>query len=267
MMRYWETERREARPALASIKASLLLILLTTLGGNLSAQSFDRKVFSPGGSTFSLNGQEYGFTFGEPIIGTDLLTTPYLTKGFQQPEPLILLPVKVTLHEVRQQAEADLLVWSTSRIEQTSYFEVQLAVGGGEFASFHSIEPSAASSYAEAIRAPRVYGAYRYRISQVMYDGTSVLSSPIEVARNRAGWTVSPVPADNILAISGHLEAPSRVDISLFDQQGKLALSQSAEPDQYVQISLSVAGLAEGIYSLKIEQNGSVETIRVVIIH
>lgn len=267
MMRHWETKRRKARPAIASIQASLLLILLTALGVNLSAQSFDRKVFSPGGSTFSLNGQEYGFTFGEPIIGTDLLTVPYLTKGFQQPEPLILLPVKVTLHNVRQQGESDQLIWSTSQIEQTSYFEVQLAVGGGEFAPFQTIRPTTASSYTETVRAPMVSGAYRYRISQVMYDGTSVLSSPIEIARNGAGWSVSPVPADDFLSISGYLSAPVRVDFSLYDQQGKLALVQSAEPDQYVEVSLPVSELAEGIYSLKIEQQGSVETIRIVIIH
>lgn len=74
------------------IKTYLIAILLAIVfPGSLSAQSLERKVFASQGGTTTSGPYYFSFTIGEPIIGTDDVTLPILTKGFEQPiDPSIL---------------------------------------------------------------------------------------------------------------------------------------------------------------------------------
>lgn len=76
----------------SQLKIYLIAVLLASVSlGSLQAQILERKVFASQGGTITTGPYYFSFTIGEPIIGTDDITLPILTKGFEQPiDPSIL---------------------------------------------------------------------------------------------------------------------------------------------------------------------------------
>lgn len=67
------------------MKKSLLIILLTGLGVNLSAQSIQNKVIASGGATYVKPTAQLEFTLGETFVQTFTKPTAIITQGFHQP--------------------------------------------------------------------------------------------------------------------------------------------------------------------------------------
>lgn len=67
------------------MKKILLIILLTGLWVNLSAQSIQNKVIASGGATYVKPTAQLEFTLGETFVQTFTKSTAIITQGFHQP--------------------------------------------------------------------------------------------------------------------------------------------------------------------------------------
>lgn len=249
-----------------SLWSIIAIILLTP---SLHGQSLERKVFSPGGSVFSHNGQEYGFTIGEPVIGTDLLTIPYLTKGFQQPDPLILLAPSVTLHDVEVITAGISLHWSASHEEQTTFYRVEYAVDAGEFVGAAKVLPQGRSGMSHILTESFPTGQIlRFRITQFLQDGSKISSNEMEVwlGSRDSSWRIIPNPISGEIATLAREEALyGQVSIEIFTQFGQSVDRLETEVDGEASISLPVSGLSAGIYLLQITTASQTSQQRMIV--
>lgn len=244
------------RPPLRIYRYGLVLLCLSW--HLLPAQSLERKVFSPGGSTFNLNTQFYGYTIGEPIIGTDQLTIPYLTKGFQQPEPMVLLPVRLTLHAAVPEADGVILHWSTSDDPGDARFRVERAMPAGGFAEAATLPSTGQGSYRWTDESlPTRATALQYRIVQVLPDGSQIHSQvrEVQLPRRSPAWRITPNPAQDHCSLQGHLAEPGSVGLQVWDLQGRLVYEwQGTLPAGEARLALPVAAWASGLYQLRLRQ-------------
>lgn len=236
---------------------ALILTCCLVMTSSVTAQSLQRKVFSPAGSVFSHNGQEYGFTIGEPMIGTDLLTIPYLTKGFQQPEPLFLLAPEITLHQVISTEEGVQLNWSSSHHEQTVQYLVKYAIEGGSFVLLDNIQPEGRSqpSYLSSMDFPDDK-RLRFKVIQELASGMQISSNEIEIviAPLSIGWRLQPNPTtENYTELEFGAPISGGLSLKVFTQLGQLVREEQVQLTEAYTLRLSTEQLAAGMYIVKVD--------------
>ncbi|MDP5170060.1 MAG: T9SS type A sorting domain-containing protein [Bacteroidia bacterium] len=225
---------------------------------SVNAQSLQRKVFSPAGSVFSHNGQEYGFTIGEPMIGTDLLTIPYLTKGFQQPEPLsILFAPVMTLHQVISTGGGVQLNWSSSHHEQTAQYLIEYAIEGGSFVFLEKVlpEPGSQPFYQTNVAFP-ADKRIRFKVIQELVGGIQISSNVLELVFSPASlsWRLYPNPAsENDTKIVFGAPLSGNLSIEIFTQIGQLVRKDHVYLQEESDLIISTEQLASGIYLVKVD--------------
>lgn len=254
---------------LANMWRSILLSLCILAVCSVDAQSLQRKVFSPGGSVFTHNGQEYGFTIGEPMIGTDLLTIPYLTKGFQQPEPIYLLAPEITLHQVRELEGVIQLSWSASHHEQTSQYRIEYAIEGGDFVLAEQTPFGSSSQSVFSIK--NVFPEERivkFRVVQVLNSGMLVTSNVIElwIGSSVSSWSIYPNPTTTdavTISFGEPLEGPLHIEI--FTQFGQLIRQERVEMNRVSQLSIETESLASGVYLVHLRHQEIQGVVRLIV--
>lgn len=249
--------------------AWILLCFCLLAAHSVTAQSLQRKVFSPAGSVFSHNGQEYGFTIGEPMIGTDLLTIPYLTKGFQQPEPLFLLAPEITLHQVLSTAEGVQLNWSSSHHAQTVQYLIEYAIEGGSFVLLDNIQPEGRSqpSYLSSVDFPGDK-RLRFKVIQELASGVQVSSNEIEImiAPLSIGWRLQPNPAtENYTELEFGSPISGGLSLKVFTQLGQLVREEQVQLTEVYTLRINTEQLAAGLYIVKVDHPNAQGVRRLIV--
>lgn len=240
-----------------NIGRAFILCFCLVVASSANAQSLQRKVFSPAGSVFSHNGQEYGFTIGEPVIGTDLLTIPYLTKGFQQPEPLFLLAPEITLHQVISTEEGVQLNWSSSHHEQTVQYLVEYAIEGGSFVLLDNIQPEGRSqpSYLSSMDFPSDK-LLRFKVIQELASGVQISSNEIEIwiQASSSVWRLHPNPSTgSYTMITFGSPITGKLSLEISTQLGQVVRQELIHLQDGSDLTINTEQLASGIYLLKVD--------------
>lgn len=252
----------------ANMWRSILLSLCILAVCSVDAQSLQRKVFSPGGSVFTHNGQEYGFTIGEPMIGTDLLTIPYLTKGFQQPEPIYLLAPEITLHQVLELEEGIQLSWSASHHEQSIQYRIEYAIDGGSFVLLDVAPPgpSSQSSFQTRVEFPGEK-RIRFKVIQELASGMLISSNELEIMLLPSlSWRLQPNPATrNFTEIVFEAPITGKLSVEIYTQFGQLVHKEQLDLTEEHKLRINTEPFAAGMYIVKIDHQNILGTTQLIV--
>lgn len=239
-----------------TLKIHLVIIIgLFVCVSILEAQSLDRKVFSSGGGTNTIGIQNYNYTFGEPIVGSDF-TIPNLTKGFQQPEPILILPIRINLLEPIQEVDQISLAWITNQEFEGDQFFIERSNDGILFESLHEKLGTYQKSYSwEDISIEMVSTAILYyRITQFSIDGSFVSSQIQQVRLKRASTNLYmyPNPVDTQIFLKGEATEAGHQKIMLIDMQGrKIWQKNIAVAKGSFLHAIPVQSFSEGMYLVR----------------
>ncbi len=146
-------------------------------------------------------------------------------------------------------------------------FEVEYSVDGRTWQSIGTvvIDNDNRGSY-QFNHANIPLGNFYYRIKQTDDDGTFVYSRTV-LLRNKSnggGYVIYPNPANNYIAISATSAAAGKTVIELYDATGRKLLEQTMLASSE---SINTTQYPQGTYLLKLLQDGTVVTKKVVIQH
>ena len=178
------------------------------------------------------------------------------------------LPVELFVFEGKCNDLANELFWQTSSEYNNAFFLLERAGVDGQFEIIEKIPGSLNSSvpltYYYFDENPKL-GLNYYRLSQEDVDGRSESFEPITVYNNCQGdeLIVNYIVSDNMLYFSSPMEGVTSV--SLMNMAGQLVELLVTDPHE----SLSKLKLKDppvgGVYLLKIDEGGRVQTGRVLI--
>ena len=178
------------------------------------------------------------------------------------------LPVELFVFEGKCNDQANELFWQTSSEYNNAFFLLERAGVDGQFEIIEKIPGSLNSSvpltYYYFDENPKL-GLNYYRLSQEDVDGRSESFEPITVYNNCQGdeLIVNYIANDNMLYFSSPMEGVTSV--SLMNMAGQLVELLVTDPHE----SLSKLKLKDppggGVYLLKIDEGGRVQTGRVLI--
>ena len=178
------------------------------------------------------------------------------------------LPVELFVFEGKCNDLANELFWQTSSEYNNAFFLLERAGVDGQFEIIEkipgSLNSSASLTYYYFDENPKL-GLNYYRLSQEDVDGRSESFEPITVYNNCQGdeLIVNYIVSDNMLYFSSPMEGVTSV--SLMNMAGQLVELLVTDPHE----SLSKLKLKDppggGVYLLKIDEGGMVQTGRVLI--
>ena len=178
------------------------------------------------------------------------------------------LPVELFVFEGKCNDLANELFWQTSSEYNNAFFLLERAGVDGQFEIIEkipgSLNSSASLTYYYFDENPKL-GLNYYRLSQEDVDGRSESFEPITVYNNCQGdeLIVNYIASDNMLYFSSPMEGVTSV--SLMNMAGQLVELLVTDPHE----SLSKLKLKDppggGVYLLKIDEGGMVQTGRVLI--
>ena len=178
------------------------------------------------------------------------------------------LPVELFVFEGKCNDLANELFWQTSSEYNNAFFLLERAGVDGQFEIIEKIPGSLNSSvpltYYYFDENPKL-GLNYYRLSQEDVDGRSESFEPITVYNNCQGdeLIVNYIASDNMLYFSSPMEGVTSV--SLMNMAGQLVELLVTDPHE----SLSKLKLKDppvgGVYLLKIDEGGMIQTGRVLI--
>ena len=178
------------------------------------------------------------------------------------------LPVELFVFEGKCNDQANELFWQTSSEYNNAFFLLERAGVDGQFEIIEkipgSLNSSASLTYYYFDENPKL-GLNYYRLSQEDVDGRSESFEPITVYNNCQGdeLIVNYIVSDNMLYFSSPMEGVTSV--SLMNMAGQLVELLVTDPHE----SLSKLKLKDppvgGVYLLKIDEGGMIQTGRVLI--
>lgn len=178
------------------------------------------------------------------------------------------LPVELFVFEGKCNDQVNELFWQTSSEYNNAFFLLERAGVDGQFEIIEkipgSLNSSASLTYYYFDENPKL-GLNYYRLSQEDVDGRSESFEPITVYNNCQGdeLIVNYIASDNMLYFSSPMEGVTSV--SLMNMAGQLVELLVTDPNE----SLSKLKLKDppggGVYLLKIDEGGMIQTGRVLI--
>ena len=202
------------------------------------------------------------------------------------------LPVELATFEAEPTDQAVRLRWQTAAETGNARFEVQRATarasagdaaGDAAGASTRTItwttvgqRPGAGTTTeAQAYRftdrdLPYAADSLRYRLRQVDVDGTAHLSDPIVVARGPATTELLgtfPNPARSRATVRYAVEAPTEVDLALYDLLGRRVQTLvRQEQEGRHERRLDTSRLPSGTYFLRLQAGGTTKTQKLTVV-
>ncbi|GAB2467260.1 hypothetical protein GCM10011375_31780 [Hymenobacter qilianensis] len=160
------------------------------------------------------------------------------------------LPVSLVQFDARAVPDGIQLQWVTASEQNNAGFTIERSTTGTEFAAVGQVvgrgTTASRSSYsfldATALTHPKIY----YRLRQTDTNGVVRFSGVVTVSPiHQSELTVSPVPADRIITVSGIV---SQTPITIWNGRGQVVDRQVAEGTQ---ITLDISQLSQGLYYLQ----------------
>ena len=202
------------------------------------------------------SGIPYGMQL-QTTYTSDDVTNNY-KEVFVNVAPAVVLPVKLESFEGFGDKCTAQLKWSTSNEVNLKKFEVEVSKDGIGFDRAGSINPSSANAGSYQFNTTQSSGKNYYRLKIIDKDESFTYSKVIPISTNCSDKVVkvfpNPVKADQLL----------NVNISGYDASVKGDLYSST--GQFVKTyvlknganNLSVENLAQGFYTLRVSENGTV---------
>jgi hypothetical protein len=176
------------------------------------------------------------------------------------------MPLPITLLSFTAQAQnnkAALLQWTTATESNNKGFAVQRSADGANFTTLDFVNSKAANgnssiqlNYSYTDSHP-LNGVNYYRLAETDLDGTVHYSDVQSVQFNNL-LSVYPNPVQSILTVTG---ISSEATYRLISISGATVLQGTLQASAKNQILVS--GLADGIYFLRIIENGAVNTFKI----
>lgn len=161
-------------------------------------------------------------------------------------------------------AEA-LLRWQTASEHNARAFVVEASADGRTFAAVGEVAAAGSSPeprHYQFRHAPARPGLHYYRLHQLDADGTGTYSGVVAVRLGAAALEAFPSPFDKELTL--RLPAAARLDVALFAADGRPVLARTLPGAAAQELPLpEAAGLAPGLYLLRVVADGQASTRRV----
>jgi Secretion system C-terminal sorting domain len=176
------------------------------------------------------------------------------------------LPVNFAGFEAKLDGEIVTLEWATLGEKDNAYFEIARSKDALNYSVVGQVEGSGTVSSRRSYRlvdynAPR--GTLYYRLTQVDTDGTRSEHPRIRsvVKELNPNLTIFPNPSTESVRISGVNEA---AEVGVYDANGKLYLNKKVDSRDN---EISLKGMPEGIYLIRVQDETATKTLRVAVKH
>lgn len=245
------------QPNGASFYENIAVLIPTVdvpVGGIPAATNFNIPVIAAG----PVNNGTYIFEL--------LANTPPLTYTIQQPPTLPYgnvtvadnpLPVKFETVSATAEGCKVTVKWSTSVEKNSQYFEIERSQNGTDFKAIGRTDGAGNSfelkQYQYVDQSPEANHNF-YRVRQVDFDGKSEVSPVVNVKVDCkvSGINIYPNPAKEVINVSG---LSNKSTIEIYNALGQKVASKSAHNTVE---AVSLAGLADGTYSIQVVSGGEV---------
>lgn len=175
-----------------------------------------------------------------------------------------ILPVKVTDFAAVKQADAVKLSWKTSEEINSKEFIVERSTDGSKFSAIGTIAAKGVASAYTLTDATPFIGNNFYRLKMVDKDGKSDYSKVIKINFSRQLVVrIAPNPANTFINVTIE-NAQTTATLEIIDANGKLVRQQKLLPAT-PNVPLSIAGLAKGLYTVKVISPAEVATQKLVV--
>jgi hypothetical protein len=172
--------------------------------------------------------------------------------------PAVVLPVKLeSIDGLSDKCNAQ-LKWSTSNETNLSKFEIEVSKNGVDFDRAGTIKPSSSNAGNYQFNTTQSSGKSYYRLKIIDRDGSFTYSKVVPISTSCSDKIVkvfpNPVKLDQLLNvnISGY---DASVKGDLYSSTGQFVKSYVLKNGAN---NLSVENLAQGFYTLRVSENGSV---------
>lgn len=207
-------------------------------------------------------------TFGLATGSNDISATAVRTSGSGQQCPvttsasLSVLPIELKKFDLVLHNEQTKLLWSTASETNNDYFTIERSVDGSRFDIIGEINGAGNSQSElayEFIDKRPVSGINYYRIKQTDFDGMFTYTE-IKSVRHKltTNLSITPLTTEGRLQVNSDLESYSLEVYNIAGQQVKSFNSLSLDQQ------ISIDDLNTGLYFIKINHNGQIETTKVV---
>ncbi len=203
--------------------------------------------------TFNVNG------FSGFYLHTSLNNTP--------------LPVDLLSFSGRNNGNSNLLEWSTSSEQNSSYFELQRSIDGVNFVKAQTVQAAGNSStvrnYNQSDNVAAINATvFYYRLKLVDISGSVKYSAIIRLNLNKKGFSVetSPNPFVNQLKVQIETAQNEKATLLLTDMSGRKIRQQESQlrkGSNVIQLT-DFSNMPGGVYFLRITTDSIQETVRVV---
>jgi hypothetical protein len=214
-------------------------------------------------------------TVTSTIVGSDALTVVGYTGTFSPftiAEGSSALPVELTSFNTNCTEVGTEINWQTASEHNSATFEVAKSRDGSNWSVLETVQAAGNSTTTidySIEDAEQVSGVVYYRLNQVDQDGASKIYGPISANCNdEETFTaiVYPNPASGIVTIEMNAPVAQSVSIQICGTDGK-AIVQIANTLEAgtTQIPLSLESLKAGVYTIKVQGENSLKTIKLVV--
>ncbi|WP_157807457.1 T9SS type A sorting domain-containing protein [Hymenobacter chitinivorans] len=171
------------------------------------------------------------------------------------------LPVSLTSFSAQRQSTGVVVRWATASETNSAHFDVQRSLNGREFTTVAVVAGQGQSSHQQLYsvldkQAPTALAYYRLR--QVDQNGKAAYSA-VATVDGVAELQLFPNPVQHRLIVRGAEVNPQAMQIIITDLTGRAVWSGACAPDG----SIDMSQLPQGVYFVKIAQNGRVTTHKI----
>jgi hypothetical protein len=177
------------------------------------------------------------------------------------------LPVTLLSFTAVKQNDIAHLGWSTAQEANSKQFNVERSADGSTFTSIGTVAAqgfsSIKTSYSFNDKQPLAGNNY-YRLKEIDLDGKFVYSTVVKLNFVRQlSIRITPNPATTVINVVID-DASEALTMQIIDLNGRMLMQQTLPPGTR-NVSISVGGLAKGLYNVKLVSNSGVSTQKVLI--
>ena len=174
------------------------------------------------------------------------------------------LPVELTTFEATKRQRAIVLTWRTASETKNAGFEIQHKASGDDAWSSLSFVDGAGTTTSPQTYRYEVedlgYGKYEFRIKQVDQDGSTSLSTPVQVSLSLEGAyelsELAPNPVRTRGALELTVQKEQHVTVQVYDVLGRRTgtpVDRTMNANQTQTLRLEADGLSTGKYFIRVQ--------------
>jgi len=168
------------------------------------------------------------------------------------------LPLNLISFSGNKQNSNARLEWRTVNEVNVSYYEVQRAVPGGDFAGIGNVTAGSHTYMYTDLNVFNSLVTALYRLKMVDFDGRFTYSNTIRLSHQSPAITIFPNPVKDMMTIAG---LKGKGTVLLFDESGRMLFSQETTAQSLV---ISIGNYPKGIYLLQYRYEGQSSVHKIV---